>query len=83
MGDKGKPSSNIGRDITQKKSLMSLCVGSAGADKHAQGEAVGANGAENGHCRPPGEWPGLGTWDQPQGPALTLVGKWKGNSFGF
>lgn len=62
---------------------MSLCVGSAGADKHAQGEAVGANGAENGHCRPPGEWPGLGTWDQPQGPALTLVGKWKGNSFGF
>ena len=45
MGDKGKPSSNIGRDITQKKSLMSLCVGSAGADKHAQGEAVGANGS--------------------------------------
>ena len=43
MGDKGKPSSNIGRDITQKKSLMSLCVGSAGADKHAQGEAVGAS----------------------------------------
>ena len=41
MGDKGKPSSNIGRDITQKKSLTSLCVGSAGADKCTQGEAVG------------------------------------------
>ena len=55
MGDKGKPSSNIGRDITQKKSLTSLCVGSAGADKCTQGEAVGADGAENRPSRLSGE----------------------------
>ena len=83
MGDKGKPSSNIRRDITQEK-FDEFSLSAMQGPINALRERLWVQMEQR--MDPAGRLGGELAWEcgtEQRDPALTLVGKWKGSSFGF